>query len=777
MVLIKLYNYYMFILADIISGRAEIWQQVPAAFKFFGGFMELLEGLNPQQKEAVLHTEGPILVLAGAGSGKTRVITHRIAYLIQEKGVAPWSILSLTFTNKAAREMRDRIEALIGARVLDIWSGTFHSCCVRILRREIERIGFNRDFVIYDTGDQETLIKDCLQRLGYNDRNFPPKQVLAYIGRAKDELISPEAYSINAAYDFRMRKISDIYTLYQKKLKANNALDFDDILLHTLNIFDKNPDVLAYYQDKFKYILVDEYQDTNTAQYMLVSMLAKKHRNICVVGDDDQSIYGWRGANMQNILDFEKHFHGCRVIKLEQNYRSTERILDAANNVIKNNYGRKPKLLWTKNLTGEPVYVYKAFDERDEADFTAGMVRNAVARGDNNYGDFAVLYRINAQSRVFEDSFMKMGIPYRIIGAHKFYDRKEIKDIIAYLRVVNNPHDDISLKRIVNVPRRGIGKVTLDRAEQLAYDNGVSIYSILLEASKLSELTRASAKIKSFTDMLVKLRSLAEYLDLTELIKSVIDQSGIIKELEQEDTIEAKTRIENIREFQSVVLDFVRNSEEEDPGLNDFLAHVSLIADVDTMADEQDRVVLMTMHSAKGLEFPIVFLAGMEEGVFPSYRSIGEESEMEEERRLCYVGITRAREKLFLTFTKSRTLFGNTTYNRQSRFIDEIPEDLLKHISENSDLIKSDVRKSVTNQISADEWKQRTASFIKAAELNTDELVAGTRVLHKKFGVGTITAREPEGSDFKLEIDFDQFGMKRLLASYAKLKSAPSDNM
>jgi DNA helicase-2/ATP-dependent DNA helicase PcrA len=777
MVLIKLYNYYMFILADIISGRAEIWQQVPAAFKFFGGFMELLEGLNPQQKEAVLHTEGPLLVLAGAGSGKTRVITHRIAYLIQEKGVAPWSILSLTFTNKAAREMRDRIEALIGARVLDIWSGTFHSCCVRILRREIERIGFNRDFVIYDTGDQETLIKDCLQRLGYNDRNFPPKQVLAYIGRAKDELISPEAYSINAAYDFRMRKISDIYTLYQKKLKANNALDFDDILLHTLNIFDKNPDVLAYYQDKFKYILVDEYQDTNTAQYMLVSMLAKKHRNICVVGDDDQSIYGWRGANMQNILDFEKHFHGCRVIKLEQNYRSTERILDAANNVIKNNYGRKPKLLWTKNLTGEPVYVYKAFDERDEADFTAGMVRNAVARGDNNYGDFAVLYRINAQSRVFEDSFMKMGIPYRIIGAHKFYDRKEIKDIIAYLRVVNNPHDDISLKRIVNVPRRGIGKVTLDRAEQLAYDNGVSIYSILLEASKLSELTRASAKIKSFTDMLVKLRSLAEYLDLTELIKSVIDQSGIIKELEQEDTIEAKTRIENIREFQSVVLDFVRNSEEEDPGLNDFLAHVSLIADVDTMADEQDRVVLMTMHSAKGLEFPIVFLAGMEEGVFPSYRSIGEESEMEEERRLCYVGITRAREKLFLTFTKSRTLFGNTTYNRQSRFIDEIPEDLLKYISENSDLIKSDVRKSVTNQISADEWKQRTASFIKAAELNTDELVAGTRVLHKKFGVGTITAREPEGSDFKLEIDFDQFGMKRLLASYAKLKSAPSDNM
>ncbi|NLM28577.1 MAG: DNA helicase PcrA [Clostridiaceae bacterium] len=739
--------------------------------------MELIEGLNPQQKEAVLHTEGPLLVLAGAGSGKTRVITHRIAYLIQEKGVAPWNILSLTFTNKAAKEMRDRIEAIIGARVLDIWCGTFHSCCVRILRREIERLGFNRDFVIYDTDDQETLIKDCLERLGYNEKNFPPKQILAYIGRAKDELINPEAYSINAASDFRLRKISNIYTLYQKKLKANNALDFDDILLHTLKIFDENPDVLAYYQEKFKYILVDEYQDTNTAQYMLVSMLAKKHRNICVVGDDDQSIYGWRGANMRNILDFEKHFQGCRVIKLEQNYRSTERILEAANNVIKNNFGRKPKILWTKNSAGEPVYVYRAYDEKDEADFAAGMIRDAVTRGENEYGDFAVLYRINAQSRVFEDAFIRMGVPYRLIGAHRFYDRREIKDIIAYLRAVNNPHDDISLKRIINVPRRGIGKVTLDRAEQLAYDNGVSIYSILKEAYRINELARASAKIKSFVELLVNLRTLAEYLDLTELIKEVIDQSGIVKELEQEDTVEARTRIENIREFQSVVLDFVRNSEEENPGLNDFLAHVSLIADVDNMDNGQDKVVLMTMHSAKGLEFPVVFLAGMEEGVFPSYRSIGEESEMEEERRLCYVGITRAKEKLFLTLAKSRTLFGNTTYNRQSRFIDEIPEDLLKYVGENGCVFNSNTGKPVIRQVGADEWKQRTASFIKAEELNIDELVVGTRVIHKKFGTGTITAREQEGNDFKLEINFDGLGMKRLMASFAKLKSAPSDNM
>ena len=673
--------------------------------------------------------------------------------------------------------MRDRIEAIIGARVLDIWCGTFHSCCVRILRREIERLGFNRDFVIYDTDDQETLIKDCLERLGYNEKNFPPKQILAYIGRAKDELINPEAYSINAASDFRLRKISNIYTLYQKKLKANNALDFDDILLHTLKIFDENPDVLAYYQEKFKYILVDEYQDTNTAQYMLVSMLAKKHRNICVVGDDDQSIYGWRGANMRNILDFEKHFQGCRVIKLEQNYRSTERILEAANNVIKNNFGRKPKILWTKNSAGEPVYVYRAYDVKYEADFAARMILHAVTRGENEYGDFAVLYRINAQSRVFEDAFIRMGVPYRLIGAHRFYDRREIKDIIAYLRAVNNPHDDISLKRIINVPRRGIGKVTLDRAEQLAYDNGVSIYSILKEAYRINELARASAKIKSFVELLVNLRTLAEYLDLTELIKEVIDQSGIVKELEQEDTVEARTRIENIREFQSVVLDFVRNSEEENPGLNDFLAHVSLIADVDNMDNGQDKVVLMTMHSAKGLEFPVVFLAGMEEGVFPSYRSIGEESEMEEERRLCYVGITRAKEKLFLTLAKSRTLFGNTTYNRQSRFIDEIPEDLLKYVGENGCVFNSNTGKPVIRQVGADEWKQRTASFIKAEELNIDELVVGTRVIHKKFGTGTITAREQEGNDFKLEINFDGLGMKRLMASFAKLKSAPSDNM
>ena len=417
--------------------------------------MDLFQGLNPQQKEAVEHDEGPLLILAGAGSGKTRVLTHRVAYLIEEKGVAPWSILAITFTNKAAREMKERIERLVGTRALDIWIGTFHACCVRILRREIERIGFDRNFVIDDTSDQETLIKDCLNQLGYNEKNFPPKQVLAEIGRAKDELTDPESYAAMAGSDFRLRKVANLYALYQKKLKANNALDFDDIIMHTITVLSKNPDVLDYYQNKFRYILVDEYQDTNTSQYTLVSMLADRHKNICVVGDDDQSIYGWRGANIRNILDFEKDFRGCHVVKLEQNYRSTGKILDAANQVIKNNSGRKSKTLWTQNDPGQPIKVYQAVDEREEAWYTASAIKREVDTGKRKYGDFAILYRVNAQSRVFEDAFMKTGIPYKIIGGHKFYDRKEIKDIIAILRVIHNPHDDISLKRIINVPKRG----------------------------------------------------------------------------------------------------------------------------------------------------------------------------------------------------------------------------------------------------------------------------------------------------------------------------------
>lgn len=732
--------------------------------------MDLLKNLNPQQKEAVLHTEGPLLVLAGAGSGKTRVLTHRIAYLIEEKGVAPWNILSITFTNKAAREMKNRIEQLIGTRALDIWNGTFHACCVRILRKEIERLGFSRNFVIYDTSDQETVMKDCLNQLNYNDKMFPPKQVLAQIGRAKDELIDPESFSNLAGSDFRQSKIANLYTLYQKKLKSNNALDFDDIIMHTLKIFSGNPEVLNWYQDKFRYILVDEYQDTNTAQYMLVSMLAEKHRNVCVVGDDDQSIYGWRGANMRNILDFEKDFEGCRVIKLEQNYRSTGKILDAANQVIKNNNGRKQKTLWTENDTGNRVKVYQALDEREEAWFAASTILEETKRGKAKYGDFAVLYRINAQSRVFEDAFMKMAVPYRIIGGHRFYDRKEIKDIIAYLRAIQNPHDDISLKRIINVPKRGIGKTTLDKVEALAISRGVSIYSILLDVGEFPEISRASEKIKNFTDQLAAFRTMSSYTELSDFIKTVIDQCGIIKELELEDTVEAKTRVENIRELQSVALEFIQNNEEENPTLEDFLAHVSLVADVDSMEEEPDRVVLMTMHSAKGLEFPVVFLAGMEEGLFPSFRSIGEESEMEEERRLCYVGITRAMKQLYLTHAKSRTLFGNTTYNRASRFIEEIPDDLLDYSNEKPER-KQDINlKNSVGIISPDTWKQRTAVFSKASEVDQDNLEVGLRVVHKKFGAGTITSKVPNEGDFMLEIKFDDYGMKRLMASFAKLK-------
>jgi DNA helicase-2/ATP-dependent DNA helicase PcrA len=732
--------------------------------------MDLIQGLNPQQKEAVLHTEGPLLVLAGAGSGKTRVLTHRIAYLIEEKGVAPYNILAITFTNKAAKEMKERIENIIGPRALDTWTGTFHSCCIRILRREITRIGFDSNFVIYDTGDQETLIKDCLSQLQINDKNFPPKSVLHEIGRAKDEMIYPEEFSTLAGSNFRLRQVAKIYTLYQKKLKSNNAVDFDDIILHTLKIFVDFPEVLDYYQHRFKYILVDEYQDTNTSQYMLVNMLAHMHHNICVVGDDDQSIYGWRGANIRNILDFEKDFDDCRVIKLEQNYRSTGNILDAANHVIKNNTGRKQKKLWTENSTGEKIHVHVANDEREEAWYIANVIKNEIRSNARNYGDFAILYRINAQSRVFEDAFMKNVVPYKIIGGHRFYDRKEIKDVIAYLRVIQNPHDDISLKRIINVPKRGIGKVTVDKAEQLAIQNGVSIYSIIFQANSFPELSRAAAKLKTFTDTLARFRTMISYTDLVEWIRMVIEESGIIHELEQEDSVEAKTRIENIKEFQSVAVEYVESSEEETPTLEDFLAHISLVADVDSLEEEPERVVLLTMHSAKGLEFPVVFLAGLEEGLFPNNRCIGEEEEMEEERRLCYVAITRAREQLYFTHARARMLFGNTTYQMPSRFIDEIPPDLLQY-PEDETTIKINSNNNKLNKITeANTWLQRTKSFTQAQEIAPCNIEVGTRVLHKKFGEGTVSKKEPEGEDFKLEIIFDTHGMKRLMASFARLK-------
>lgn len=730
----------------------------------------LLENLNEQQKKAVLHTEGPLLVLAGAGSGKTRVLTHRIAYLVGEMGVSPWNILAITFTNKAAREMKERLEKLIGAPANDLWVGTFHACCVRILRREIERLGYDRSFVIYDTDDQQTLIKSCLEQLGLNEKNFPPSSVLHEIGRAKDELINPAQYMKMYASDYRLGKIARIYELYQKKLKSNNALDFDDIIFLTIRIFSEFPEVLDYYAEKFRYIHVDEYQDTNTAQYMLVSMLASKHGNICVVGDDDQMIYGWRGANLRNILDFEKDFKSCRVIKLEQNYRSTKTILEAANHVIQNNVGRKQKRLWTENPQGSPVNRYEATDEHDEAYYIAGVIRSLKASG-RSYSDMALLYRINAQSRVFEEVFMKMGIPYKIYGGLRFYDRKEIKDVIAWLRLVQNPDDDISFTRAINVPKRGIGKTTLDRIEQLAVKQDISMYRIASRADEYPELGRASRSLLDFCRFVEDLKAQSREAELVDFIELLLDRSGLVRELEKELTPESRTRIENIREFLSVAQEFAETAEEK-PTLEDFLAHISLVADIDDAEEVGDRVLLMTLHSAKGLEFPVVFIAGMEEGVFPSYRSLYDEDQLEEERRLCYVGITRAQEEIYLTNAKCRMLFGSTSYNRVSRFISEIPEHLIANPfqSARSTSAASDSWPGSRGKMDLNDLKSRIRAFNRVSREEGESVEVGDRVLHKKFGEGTVIKKTPDGGDYQLEINFDQYGMRRLLESYAKLK-------
>lgn len=732
--------------------------------------MDLLKDLNKEQQNAVLHTEGPLLILAGAGSGKTRVLTHRIAHLIKDKGVYPSAILAITFTNKAAREMKERTEKLVGDEAADMWISTFHSICVRILRRDIEKLGFSRSFVIFDSADQQTVIKDCLRELNLNEKNFPYREVQAVIGRAKDELIEPEVYTRANSADFRLGKIAKIYELYQKKLKNNNALDFDDIIMLTIKLFLDNPPVLQYYQRKFRYILVDEYQDTNTAQYTLISLLAQGYRNLCVVGDDDQSIYRWRGANIRNILDFEKEFKGCKVVKLEQNYRSTKTILNAANHVIKNNTGRKTKSLWTENANGEVVQLFEAGTEREEAAFIASEIEKLRKMGSHSFKDFAVLYRINAQSRVLEDEMMKQGIAYKIFGGQRFYDRKEIKDIIAYLRLILNPSDDIALKRIINVPKRGIGDTTVNNAESLASGKGCSIFTVISSAGEFGELQRAAAKLGGFADMINSLRALAESKSVSELMEEVIGKSGILDELKAEETVEAQTRIENIKELISGALEFEAQSEEK--GLEAYLANVSLVSDIDSFEGEKDYIALMTLHSAKGLEFPVVFMPGMEEGVFPGFRSMGDDDEIEEERRLCYVGMTRAKERLFMTNTFSRTLFGNTTYNKASRFLKEIPPEFI-----------DSQKKPEKKQDSFTGWKDRPSvtGFGSAAEpaswltpvsqkpAGEFNLKVGDNVVHKKFGIGKITLVEKENDDYKLEIQFKTSGMKRLMAAFANL--------
>ncbi len=748
--------------------------------------MELINGLNKEQQEAVLHVEGPLLILAGAGSGKTRVLTHRIAYLIKEKRVYPSSILAITFTNKAAKEMKERTARLLGDMAEDMWVSTFHSTCVRILRRDIEKIGYSRNFVIFDSTDQQTLVKDCIKELNLNEKNFPYREVLSNIGRAKDELMEPDVYAKMNESDFRLSKMAKIYELYQKKLKSNNALDFDDIILMTIKLFLDNPPVLEYYQHKFKYILVDEYQDTNTAQYTLTTLLAQEYRNLCVVGDDDQSIYSWRGANIRNILDFEKEFKGCKVVKLEQNYRSTQSILNAANHVIKNNVGRKKKSLWTENPIGGGIQLFEGGNEHEEAAFVTREIKKLIQNENRNYRDFAILYRINAQSRVLEDTLMKDGIPYRIFGGLRFYDRKEIKDIIAYLRLIQNPSDDIALKRIINVPKRGIGNTTVDTAEKNARSRSCSIYSIVSSAPEIPELQRAASRLEEFTALINGFKALAEGMSVSELIGEVIQKSGILAELEAENTIEARSRIENIKEMISSALEFEEQSEEK--GLEAFLANVSLVSDIDNMEGEKDTVVLMTLHSAKGLEFPVVFMVGMEEGVFPGLRSMGDDNELEEERRLCYVGMTRARERLYMTSAFSRTLFGNTTYNQASRFLREIPAELIDGGAR--PVKKADSFTGKAGRSYNSEWDGNfsagggqisgsnsgfggtVTSFgnpVLTKPAGTVNFKPGDNVVHKKFGVGVITSVEKDNDDYRLEIEFRHSGMKRLMAAYANL--------
>ena len=736
--------------------------------------VNLLDGLNNEQKEAVMHTEGPLLVLAGAGSGKTRVLTHRIAYLIQHNNVSPSNILAITFTNKAANEMRTRANNLVGELGTSIWISTFHSACVRILRRDIDKLGFSKNFVIFDYQDQQACVKESLKELNINEKNFQPKSVIEQIGKAKDALETPSMFAKKYQGDYRMSKLAQIYTRYQEKLRANNALDFDDIIFFTIKLLKENADVLEYYQNKFRYIMVDEYQDTNMAQYILINLLAKKNRNLCVVGDDDQSIYGWRGADIRNILDFEKDFKGTKVIKLEQNYRSTATILEAANGVIKNNYGRKKKTLRTQNEKGEAIIYHHAQTEHEEAQFVLDRIKEYVKNGDNKYSDFAVLYRINAQSRVFEDKLIREGIPYKIIGSLKFYDRKEIKDVIAYLRLVQNPEDNLALRRIINVPKRGIGTTTIAKVRSIANSRGCSMFSAISIAIQMEEFKRTGSKLENFETLINSFRALMQENSVSKLIQDIVNKSGIIKELEQENTIEASSRIENIKELIGVAIEYENSGNYR--GLEGFLEDIALVTDLDKVEDTQDNVILMTLHSAKGLEYPVVFLVGMEEGVFPSVRSLSSEVEIEEERRLCYVGITRAKQKLFITNANRRTMFGNTSFNKESRFVKEIPEELINRPVNKKKNVYSETLSANRhfNMYGTKKTLPRYSDFI-VQEINNKkktecDFKKGDAVVHKKFGSGIINKIEKEDTDYKLEIMFEDAGMKRMMASFANLE-------
>ena len=715
-----------------------------------------LTGLNKDQLSAVTRVEGPLLILAGAGSGKTRVITYRIAHMIEDLKISPYSILAITFTNKAAKEMRERVNSLIGDRAKDMWISTFHSLCVRILRRDIERIGYNRSFVIYDTQDQLSLIKECIKECGLREDSFKPSSVLSAISGAKDKLLNPKAFEARYFNDFRLSKISKVYDLYQRKLKSNNALDFDDLIFKTVELLKTDEFVRDFYQRKFQYVMVDEYQDTNHAQYVLINLLSEMHKNLCVVGDDDQSIYGWRGADIANILDFEKDYKDAFVVKLEQNYRSTEVILDGANSVIKRNLGRKNKKLWTQLKEGEKIKLHKAYDEKDEANFIAREIKKRQEEEDRNLRDFALLYRTNAQSRALEEALIKQSISYKIFGSLKFYDRKEIKDIMAYLRLVQNPLDDLALKRIINVPKRGIGAKTLEKLEERALVTGESLFGLLHDLSGFDLSTKVKTTLNKFVMMINSFMDMKEILPLTEFVQKVIDNTRYVDELKAEDTDEARGRIENIEEFKSVVMEFMQNSEEKT--LEEFLSSVSLVSDLDSIDEEDDFVTLMTLHSAKGLEFPVVFLAGVEEGIFPISRAMLDENQLEEERRLCYVGMTRAKQILYITYANERTLYGRRNHAIASRFISEIDESLFE---ENAKIEKT------KPQSLYDRYKDKykIGQDDKPKFDGQDDITVGSKIKHPKFGIGMVVAKT--GTVYT--IAFEGQGIKQIDTTFISL--------
>ncbi|MBD8915744.1 MAG: DNA helicase PcrA [Lachnospiraceae bacterium] len=743
--------------------------------------MNTYDSLNEQQKLGVFTTEGPVLILAGAGSGKTRVLTHRVAYLIEEKGVAPYHIMAITFTNKAAGEMRERIDSMIGMGSESIWVSTFHSSCVRILRRFADRLGYANSFTIYDTDDSKTLMKDICKRLEIDTKIYKEKTFLNVISSAKNELISPEEFAQNAAGDFNKTRQAQVYREYQARLKANNAMDFDDLIMKTVELLKFDTEVRNFYQEKFHYIMVDEYQDTNTAQFELVRLLASGRENLCVVGDDDQSIYKFRGANIYNILNFEKHYPNATVIKLEQNYRSTANILNAANGVIANNQGRKEKRLWTEAGDGEKIYFQQFESAYEEADFIARDIAARVRRGEYQYGDCAILYRTNGQSRMLEEKLIMSGIPYKIVGGVNFYARREVKDLLSYMKVVDNAQDDLAVQRIINVPKRGIGATSIGKASDYAYHMGLNLFEALEKADEIPTLGRAAGKIAPFVELIHHFRSVCANEGVAALLQEIIDETGYVEELKLEGTDEAKARIENIDELITKVVSYEQEAEE--PSLSGFLEEVALVADIDSLADDGSYVVLMTLHSAKGLEFPNVYLSGMEDGLFPSYMSItadNSEEEIEEERRLCYVGITRAKQHLSITGARMRMIRGETQFHGISRFVKEIPQELIQgntwepkprdeFLGERPISNRQKMQKMKKTPLAAQTY-QAAKDFGTKIQKNSLDYGEGDRVKHIKFGEGTVVQINDGGRDFEVTVEFDGAGRKKMFASFAKLQ-------